>query len=131
MTWMELAIGLVPDMTDGELDAILPDIVHHHQVVSTRMASHLSLTCGNIGRSTWMSARMLSKKPEEAREGARLFLDRLIRLAPGAGTSFERAWMKDPVKMRQLHDFAAMEPACLLWHHGGAFEQTFIFLCDR
>ena len=107
MTWMEVAILLVPGMTPAECDDILPDILIHHQHVAFRMQTHLSLTCSNITEAVWMSARMLSMSPEKARLGAREFSEHLKRcqLNISNTTAYERHWLGDIAMMEQLHAF--------------------------
>ena len=130
-TWIEVALAMVPGMTPVERDLVLPGLLKHHQRVAFRMSTHLSLTSLNITGSHWLSAQMLSKCPEGARTGARLFHAKLIRLNPGTATAYEKEWLQDETKMGQLAAFADMEPACLLWRNRGAFKDMFIYLADR
>ena len=83
LTWMEVAVLLVDGMTLDECKAVLSDVFAYHTRVSMTMSTHLQLTAENVGRSTWWSAEILSKDPEQARAGARKFHDHIIRLRPG------------------------------------------------
>jgi len=130
-TWIKAALLLIPGMTSEDIDDILPLLMEQHQQVSTRMASHLSLTALNISRSTWMSAAMLDLDPAAAQCGARQFHDHLVRLSAQAASPYERAWLEDEEMMAQLAAFAAAEPPCLLWRKQGAFKGMFVFLADR
>ena len=78
LTWLEMVILLVPDMTLEFCKSLLPDALAYHQRVAFRTQSHLTLTCDNIHASLWTSARMLSKDPEKAQLGARGFADHLV-----------------------------------------------------
>ena len=63
LTWPEAAMRLFDyDLSDDQKDELIAKAMQTHQAISTAMAAHLALTAENISRSTWLSARMLSKK---------------------------------------------------------------------
>ena len=128
---MELAVWLVPEMTQDEYNNVLPSCLKHFQAVSLRMASHLQLTCDNINLANWTGAQILSHDPKTAREGARLLHERLIRLRPNERTKFEQFLLDDDVLMQELSLFCEMEPPCKVWRGNGKFSALFQCLACR
>ena len=131
LTWIEVAVRLVPGMTPDESTDVLGEVLQEHQRIAVRMATHLQLTAANICRSTWMSAHILSKNAELARASANAFHEHLIRLRPAAATPYEKHWLETDALMRQLYRFKCKSPPCLLWHNDGAYSEMFIFLAIR
>ena len=131
LSWIEMALMLVPGMTREECELVLPDLMKRHQMIASRMASHLALTCLNVAKSSWLSAQVLSMNADSARTGARLFHQHLIRLQANTASPYDAEWLQDEVKMAQLADFADMEPPCLVWRNRGVFRDMFIYLADR
>ena len=128
LSWIELICNFVPDTTNEEADAMVAFCNEFHTVVSMRMASHLQLTAQNMDRSTWLSARILSKDPVVAKEGAKLFYHQLTRLRDDEMTPYERAFSNDEILLQQLSDFCDLPQACCGWHKGRLFSLLFIFL---
>ena len=62
MHWAELAVRLMPDLAEEDVDNMLPEILEHHARVATAIASHMRLTSANMLRSTWQAAGILSKE---------------------------------------------------------------------
>ena len=132
LTWPEAAMRLFDyDLSDDQKEELLAKAMQTHQAISTAMAAHLALTAENISRSTWLSARMLSKNAESAQIGAREFHNHLLRLKPTTKTLYDDAWLSDDTLMIELGRFCDMEPPCLLWHGGGAFGTCFRCLASR
>ena len=130
-SWVELAVNLIRDISDEEADQRMPAAVRFHQVVSLKMASHLSLTISNIDGTTWLAARLLSRDAGKAKAGAKELHDKLVRIRPGRATPFEQSILSNAGLMEELDAFATNPNPCLLWHMGGRFKGLFRFLAPR
>ena len=131
--WINLALTRVDDEppTAATVDDILPECILLHQKVSMRMLTHLRLTTKNMDRISWGCARMLSENPWEAKVGANLVHEYLIRLPPNQRTPFEQAWCGDDELMLQTALIATdPEPQCI-WRKGGRTAKLFYFLANR
>ena len=131
MSWVEFVCNVVPDTTNEEADAMVPVCNSLHELVATRMAAHQKLTASTMERSYWVAAKMLSKNPTIAKEGANSFHDYLIRLRHNQMTLFERHFSEDDVLMNELAGFKDLPEASCLWHTGPTFSNLYMFLCAR
>ena len=116
---------------EREQEAAVAGAINFHRRVATRMESHLQLVCGNLLRSTWEGAALLSSIPANARTAARVFFRRLVDTAPAARTRFETCVAEDDTLMEELDAFRNQEPPTLLWKHGGRFKHLYKFLALR
>lgn len=57
-SWVELAVHMQPNMTEGEKLAIVDECFDIQKRVCMRMSTHLSLMGKNIHRTTWLAARL-------------------------------------------------------------------------
>ena len=129
--WIEVSCMSVPGGNAAENDEMVPICLEFHKRVATRMSSHLTLTVLNMNRSHWLSAQIVSKKPQVARAGARLFHDHLVRLRDDQMSEYEAAFVSDDVLMCQLSAFADYPTPICVWHKGIAFAELFMFIADR
>lgn len=135
MNWVEFCVNLnCLEMFDNDhdrVDAMVCKCVKIHQLISVRMATHLSLTARTINNASWIAARMLSKNPDQAKNGGRAFRDHVVRLRAGRMTEFERHFTNDEVLMQELADFADYPHPVLLWQCGAKFKTLYKFLAIR
>ena len=89
-SWLEVAVESFDyDVSHDQKEELLDKAMELHRKVSTAMAAHLALTAENIARSTWLSARMLSKDGSAAQAGANEFQRHLLGLREGNRTPYE------------------------------------------
>ena len=67
-TWMEVLLRKTTELSMSDREDMLPGILDYQQKIALRMSTHMSLTCENIARSTWLSAGMLNKNPKKKRK---------------------------------------------------------------
>jgi len=129
--WVELVISEIPGIQQTEIDEVLPSCIEFHRTVCLRAATHLSLTAHNIDRTSWISARLLSKDPRKAQIGANDLRRQLVALTPTSMSNYERSLREDDILMDELGLFADSPHPCCLWRGGGRFKHLFTFLAAR
>ena len=128
---VELVLHLCPRVEIGEADLLYPRFAEYHAKITLRMASHLHLVLDNLVSVAWEAGGLLVKNPGVAQAAARNLRDRLARLRPGEGSSFERHMLDSEVLLNELGVFADREVPCLLWRAKGAYKHLYIFLAQR
>ena len=131
LPWVHVQVLLIPGMSADEYESVMPDVMAYHTKIATRMATHLQLTAENISRTTWLSAKMLSDNATAAQIGAREFREKLLRTSPNNRNPYEKEFAEDPLKMKELEQFADCQPALRVWRGGGRFQHLFRFLAVR
>lgn len=129
--WVEVALEHMEGLELHIREALLPDLLQHHTVVVTAIASHMRLTSANMLRSTWMAAAMLGRSAVKAQSYAASFQDYLIRRPAGNMTGFERDFAENDALMTQLGLFADASPPQLLWRGEGRYRDLYIHLAAR
>ena len=129
-TWVELA-ALDALGTHALLGEHLSDLLRFRQRVAIKAAAHLALLGENVLRTTWLSARLLIKKPGDAQDAAKALYKHLVTTAPQKRTSFESHIADTKALIDELDLFTKADPPVCLWHGGGRYEQLFRFLAPR
>ena len=129
-TWVEVVvfkilgdIGLVQDH--------LPRALDFHRCIADKASSHLRLNAGNIMRTPWLAAGMLSKDATKARAAAQSLVSLLAKTPRANRTQFEQGIFDDQTLWDNLVDFADARPAVCLWHGHGRFAPLFRVLAPR
>ena len=129
-TWVEVVVRWIAPNRQVGSDFLL-EAMEHHGKVARRMTTHLSLTCSNILRFSWLLGGMLSTDTMEARCCARLAHDHLLRVPEGHRTPLESTIVLDGPLMTQLGQFSEMHPPCLLWRNNAKFADLFKYVAVR
>jgi hypothetical protein len=129
-TWVDLAVLQVV----GEQDLVaerLQESLEFHRTVSDQAAAHLNLLADNTFRTPWLAAKLLSKDRHMARDAAGTLMRHLATTRPNNRTSFEEHLFAREDLWQSLQDFSNADPAVLLWHDDGRYENLFKFLAPR
>jgi hypothetical protein len=129
-TWVECVLWKVAETNQQRTD-VLPEALEYHRRISSRMGTHLQLTCNNVARFAWLLGGMISPDADQARASARLAQHHLLRTKTADATKLESLLLGDQTLMSQLSVFADLDPPMLLWRNRSKFAELYKFIVVR